>query len=364
MTSALRDGAVRPATGPIVRVEALVSGKLAPSSRFRVLQHVEPLHALGVHVSARPPRISKYASVPGRLARRRWARGLATTALQTGKLAVRLPGVARSWGAQVTWLEREVLPGHLTLEPVLHRPVVLDVDDAIWLLSPGHERATRAVAGRSACVAAGNDFLADWFSDVAPAVERVWTAVDTARFVPAPPRTGPFVVGWTGTGPSMRYLRRVAAALTRFLAEAPDARVTVMAEASDGLPGIPADRVEFVPWSPAVEASVLQGFDVGLMPLPSGDWARGKCAFKMLQYLACGVPAVVSPVGMNAQVLGMADVGVGASSDDEWVGALLELYRDRDRARSMGLAGRALVERSFSVAVIAPQLAELMRRYR
>jgi len=355
--------AQRGADAPL-RVEALVSGRLAPSSRFRVLQHVEPLRALGVDVSARPPRISKYASVPGRLRRRKWVAPLASGALQAGKLAVRLPGVARSWTAQVTWLEREVLPGHLTVEPLLHRPVVLDVDDAIWLLSPGHERAVRAVAGRSACVVAGNDFLADWFSATAPEVERVWTAVDTDRFAPGGARSGPFVVGWTGTGASLRYLRRAAAALTRFLAEAPDARVRVMADMSDGLPGLPPDRVDFVPWSPAAEATVLQGFDVGLMPLPSGDWARGKCAFKMLQYMACGVPSVVSPVGMNAQVLAMAEVGMGASTDDEWVEALLTLYRDRDRAGALGQAGRALVEQSFSVTAIAPQLAQVMRRYR
>jgi glycosyltransferase involved in cell wall biosynthesis len=347
-----------------VRVEALVSGRLAASSRFRVLQHVEPLGALGVRVSVRPPRISKYASVPGRWSRRRWVGPVAATTLKAGKLAVRLPGVARSWGAQVTWLEREVLPGHLTLEPLLHRPVVLDVDDAIWLLSPGHERTVRAVARRAACVVAGNDFLADWFAQVAPAVERVWTAIDTDRFVPAPPRSGPFVVGWTGSGSSLRYLRRVSGALARFLAQAPDARVMVMADVSDGLPGLPRDRLEFVPWSPAVEATVLQSFDVGLMPLPSGEWAQGKCAFKMLQYMSCAVPSVVSPVGMNAQVLAMADVGMGASSDDQWVEALMTLYRDRDRARALGETGRALVERSFSVSVIAPQLAELMRRYR
>ena len=347
-----------------LRVEALVSGRLAPSSRFRVLQHVGPLAAHGVHVSARPPRISKYASVPDRWTRRRWANPVATTALQAAKLATRLPGVARSWRAQVTWLEREVLPGHLTLEPLLHRPVVLDVDDAIWLLSPGHERTTRDVAARSACVVAGNDFLADFFSGLAPSVERVWTAVDTDRFQPSPEHDGPFVVGWTGTGSSLRYLRRVAGALTRFLDEAPDARVVVMADVSDGLPGIPPDRVDFVPWSPSVEASVLERFDVGLMPLPSGDWAKGKCAFKMLQYMACGVPAVVSPVGMNAQVLAMDDVGIGADAEDEWLDALLALYGDRARARALGQAGRALVERAFAVKVIAPQLAEIMRRCR
>ena len=361
---------------PELRVEAILSGRLAPSSRFRVLQHVAPLGRLGIDVSARPARISKYASVPGRLAARPAVGRAAGAALTGAKVAARLPGAARSWRADLTWLEREVLPGHLTLEPVLHRPVIFDVDDAIWLLSAGHERATRAIARRAACVVAGNDFLADWFASVAPAVERVWTAIDTDRFTPACPEDGPspgdpaspedgaFVVGWTGSGSSLRYLRATAPAIGRFLAEAPDARLVVMADAFVALPGIPADRVDLVRWSPDREASVIQRFDVGLMPLGSGDWAKGKCAFKMLQYLSCAVPAVVSPVGMNAEVLAMAEVGLAATTEDEWVEALLALYRDRDVAGALGRAGRDLAERAFSIPVIAPQLAATMRRFR
>jgi len=347
-----------------VRVEALVSGRTTPSSRFRVLQHIAPLHQLGVDVTATAPRISKYAAVPAVFTRHRGMAPAADFGLRAAKLAVRLPAAARSWRADVTWLEREIMPGRLTLEPLLHRPLLFDVDDAIWLLSPGHERATRAVARRAACVLAGNDFLADWFGSVAPAVERVWTAIDTARFVPRQRSGGRFVVGWTGSGSSIRYLAAIAGAVARFLAEAPDARLVVVSDVFVPLPGVPPERVDLVPWSPAAEATVIGEFDVGLMPLGRGTWAKGKCAFKMLQYLACAVPAVVSPVGMNAQILAMAEVGVAADDEDGWVEALLALYRDRDRAGTLGRQGRALAERDFSVPVVAAQLAAAMRRYR
>ena len=349
---------------PELRVEAIVSGRLAASSRFRVLQHVEPLHRLGIKVSARAPRISKYASAPVRWTRRPMVAPGAKLAMEGAKLASRMPGAARSWRADMTWLEREILPGHLTLEPLLHRPVLFDVDDAIWLLSPGHERATRAIARRAACVVAGNDFLADWFGSVAPAVERVWTAIDTDRFTPATDAHEGFVLGWTGSGSSLRYLRAIAPAIGRFMTEVSEARLVVMANAFIELPGIPVDRIELVPWSPTTEATVIQGFDVGLMPLTGGDWAKGKCAFKMLQYLSCAVPAVVSPVGMNTEVLAMAEVGLAASSDDEWVEALLTLYHDRDKADALGRTGRELAECAFALPVIAAQLATAMRRYR
>ena len=147
------------------------------------------------------------------------------------------------------------------------------------------------------------------------------------------------------------------------LAEVPEARLVVIADAFVPLPGVAEDRIDFVPWSPGVEAQAIGRFDVGLMPLGGGEWAKGKCAFKMLQYLACGVPAVVSPVGMNAEVLAMADVGVAAQTEDEWVEAVLALYRDPAQRRLLGETGRQLMERSFSMPVIAPQLAAAMRRY-
>ncbi len=347
-----------------VRVEAVVSGRLAASSRFRVLQHIDPLRGLGIEVDARIPRISKYASVPERWSRQRWAGALGETSLRAAKVAVRLPSVAGSWRADVTWLEREMVPGHLTLEPLLHRPLLFDVDDAIWLLSPGNERAVRATAERSACVVAGNDFIADWFSGVGGAVERVWTAIDTTRFVPAPTPDDGFVVGWTGSTATLHFLRVLEPALATFLRAAPDARLVVMADRAPTLAALPPERVHFVPWNPVTEATVPPSFDVGLMPLRDTDWSRGKCAFKMLQYMACAVPSVVSPVGMNAQVLQMADVGLPASNEDEWVEALLALHADRDLARRLGQQGRALAEQVFSVEAIAPQLADLMRRHR
>ena len=345
----------------MVRVQALISGRHAASSRFRVLQHVPALEALGITVAARPPRISKYASAPA--GRSHALHATLGVALSAAKVAVRVPPAARSWRADATWLEREVLPGRLTLEPFLHRPLFFDVDDAVWLLSAGHERATRAIAARATCVLAGNDYLAEWFSAVAGAVERVWTAVDTDRFTPGDGSDRPFTIGWTGSGSSMRYLQSIAPALARVLAEVPTARLAVVSDALVELSGVDPERVDFVPWSPAVEAEALRQVDVGLMPLGRGEWAKGKCAFKMLQYLSCGVPAVVSPVGMNVQVLAMDDVGLPAANDDQWVDAMLTLHRDPARAHTLGANGRALVERAFSIPVIAAQLASAMRRF-
>lgn len=350
-----------------VKVEAVLSGRLTASSRFRVLQYVDPLRKMGVRVTARPPGINKYASLPDRWRRRALVASVARPALRGIKVASRIPATARSWRSDVTWLEREVLPGRVTLERFLHRPLLFDVDDAIWLIAEGYERMAREIAARADCVLAGNDFLADWFARDARSVERVWTAVDTDRFRPRaaadPGPDGPFVVGWTGSGRTLQYLMAIERSLARFLTSTPDARLVVMADVAPKFQDLPPERVEFVRWNPYDEARVVGGFDVGLMPLPDTDWARGKCAFKLLQYLSCEVPAVASPIGMNQQVLDMAEVGIAASSPDDWTEALRTLHIDRECRKRLGDSGRKLVERSFSVKVVASQLADIFRRY-
>jgi glycosyltransferase involved in cell wall biosynthesis len=91
-------------------------------------------------------------------------------------------------------------------------------------------------------------------------------------------------------------------------------------------------------------------------------WARGKCSFKMLQYMACGIPVVVSPVGMNENVLAMGEIGMGATTIDDWVDTLSTLLKDQSLRLKMGQQGRQVVESYFSLDVIAPKLATLLQQ--
>jgi glycosyltransferase involved in cell wall biosynthesis len=119
--------------------------------------------------------------------------------------------------------------------------------------------------------------------------------------------------------------------------------------------------VRYVPWSPAAEAGFLASITLGVMPLDDGPWERGKCSFKMLQYLAAGRPCVVSPVGMNREVLAQAEIGLAATSCGEWVTALSAILADRAGAEQLGAAGRALVQRRYSLDALTPRLAGLIR---
>lgn len=348
----------------MIRVAALTSGPNVPSTRFRIRQHVGPLRALGVSVREHCPRLSKHSPTPGayRFGTHRPGTGIYEAWLGL-KLLDRATGVLGSWRADVTWLTRNLIPGHATLERLLRRPLVLDVDDAVWLQRPHGAEASRALARRAALVIAGNAFLADYYAGCGAETLVVPTAIDTARFRP-PPQRGErerFVIGWTGIADNLASLAPLEGALGSFLAAHPQAELLVVADQAPRFAGIPPRRVRFVPWSPAVEAEAVARMDVGLMPLPDDEWSRGKCSYKMLQYMACGVPALVSPVGMNAEILALGEVGLPASAPQEWADALEHLFTDRARGRQLGQRGREIAQAHFSREVVSRALASALR---
>jgi hypothetical protein len=120
-----------------------------------------------------------------------------------------------------------------------------------------------------------------------------------------------------------------------------------------------ASWIEHRPWSLATEAADLASFDIGIMPLPDTDWARGKCGYKILQYFSAGVPAVASPVGVNSELIG-SDRGLLAASTTDWHSALERLIDDAAERRERGAAAREFVEREYSYQRWAPELAALL----
>lgn len=342
---------------------ALTGSANQPSSRFRVRQHLPRLAAQGVDVTDVQPRIDRHADLlPPRLNRVRALRWPTKALTHVVKAASRGPDAARTYQGDVTWLQRELVPGVPSWEPLLRRPMVLDVDDAIWLSPPAGKAMARTLARAADVVVAGNRYLAEWFGPHARRLEILPTAVDTERYTPRPRADeGRFVIGWIGTSSNLGFVREIAPALQAVLQARPEAELHVVSNAPPDLPGVPPERVRFVRWSPDVEVSALQAFDVGLMPLADEPWTRGKCAFKMLQYMACGQPVVVAPVGMNADVLDKAELGFAARTRSDWSEALIALAEDRDRAAAMGAAGRRVVEAEYSSAVVGDALTRLFR---
>lgn len=343
--------AISSAKAPYLRVAALTQGIHVPSTRFRVEQHINALSLLGIDIDHEPARHGAYP--PGnKLGRLSWLpRAVADASLR----------VLHANKSDVCLLQRELVSTLHTAERMIKRPFVFDVDDAIFLHKRG--RSIDAIAKNARLIICGNSFLADHFSSTG-AVEILPTAVDTSRFVPAPDSTTRPVIGWSGSSSGFAYLESIQEPLRIVLERFPDAVFSVIADRPPTLPELPAEQLRFTQWNEDTEVQGLQTFTVGVMPLSDMPWSRGKCSFKMLTYMAVGVPVVVSPVGMNGEVLAMGDCGLAAISSDDWVDSLTTLLLDQDRSAEMGKAGRRIVELHYSRDVIAPRLAELLQSVR
>jgi glycosyltransferase involved in cell wall biosynthesis len=326
----------------MIKVTALTSSRNDPSTRFRVRQFISPLREFGVEVAEHYPLISKYRTEP----------------LPPLTMLTRLPGLLASRFGDITWFGRELVSGRATLETFAGKKRLFDVDDAIWLVYPN--AFSEEIALRCDGVIAGNSFLAEHYRQHGARVWVVPTSVDTEIWRPAPEsERAHWTIGWTGTWSNLKYLYAVEEPLAEFLVQHQESRLLIVCDRRPQFKSIPSDRWRFIEWSPGAEVRPVQEMDVGLMPLADTEWARGKCAFKMLSYMSSGVPVVATPVGVNEEIFQKARVGLPARAPDDWYAALRSLYTDRQAARDMGLAGRSIVEADYSVKNSTRMLAQI-----
>lgn len=334
-----------------ITVATFTGGPRLPSARLRVLQHESSLGNMGIHLRRFDSSHGLYPPDGGAARRTRWlVQELTSRAWQVTR--------SRFERQDVSFLQREFVSTVRTLEGLTQAPRVLDVDDAVWLVS--RRDAASKIASRCDLVVAGNSFLAEYFSRFAKVVV-VPTAVDVDYYRPAADNLNSrTIIGWSGLSSGFSYLRHVTDAVRKLMVTHPGLEFHVLSDRAPVL-DLPADRVHFVEWSLQTEPRFLQSLSVGLMPLDATDWERGKCSYKMLAYLASGVPAVVSPVGMNLEVLARGDVGRQASTTDEWIGALGELIDDPSLSRRLGANGRRLAVERYSNSVVAPMIGSALR---
>ena len=338
-------------------------GDLGASSRVRLGQFVPGLAARGIAVETLPLLGNAYvrdlyAGRPRRL-----------PAL-AGAYARRAAAMLARRPADLLWVEKELLPfAPAWAERALlaGRPYVVDYDDATFHSYDLHPNALvrraygckvdRLMRG-ARLVAAGNDYLAERARAAgARRVEILPSVVDMQHYGAAAPAPGaPFTIGWVGSPGSERLLEGVAGVLAESVAAG--ARVVLVGASARALPGVPH---ETRPWTEATEAADIGTFDVGIMPLADSPWERGKCGFKLIQYMAAGRPVVASPVGVNAEIVIEGETGFLAPDADTWRSALGRLRADAPLRTAMGAAGRTRAEARYSLAVATPRFADLLR---
>lgn len=275
----------------------------------------------------------------------------------------------------LVWIEYEVFPYMPAVAERLLRlfrkPYVVDYDDAVFhnydrsgngLIRVLLGNKIDVVMRNSACVVAGNEYLATRARKAgARRIELVPTVVDSERyqFWESDPTTRP-IIGWIGSPSTQGYVVDIRNALTKACDETGARLLLVGATDSvrQQLPGIPVDVVR---WTEESEATLVAQMDVGIMPLEDGPWEKGKCGYKLIQYMACGVPVVASPVGVNVEIVNENHCGQLAESVTEWAEALTGILSSRPRQSELGLAGRKAVEQKYSLQVQAPVLAGILR---
>jgi len=211
----------------------------------------------------------------------------------------------------------------------------------------------------AACVFAGSEYLAEYAKRTNDSVVVVPTVVDTDRF-PLKRHVQSdraLVLGWIGSPSSTAYLTGIFPTIEKLTQIRPVKVIVIGATPFD----VSECDVEFREWSEETEISDLLECDIGIMPLSDVPWARGKCAFKLIQYMACGLPVVASPVGANAGVVGK-DAGFLASTPEEWLQAFTALADDAQMRERMGRVGRQIVERQFSLRATGPVVLKSLQR--
>lgn len=339
----------------------------APSTRYRVEQYLPYLRAHGVQcavvrfIASRQFYQTMYQ--PGQNGRK---------ALYTvGRMAARLGHLLRSRRYDVVFIQREAAPyGPAFIEQMmagLGTPLVYDFDDAVYLRrsTAANRRVamlkqpqkTATIIQKSTHVIAGNRFLAAYAQRYNSEVTIIPTTLDTERYTLRPKRTGAEItIGWVGTTTNVAYLHLIQEPLAQ-LAQRHAVRLLVVGGDVD-LPGVP---VVCQPWRLENEIADLHAFDIGIMPLVDDEWTRGKCGFKALQYMAVGVPAVVSPVGVNADFIRSGQNGFLADSAESWLTHLTALVESAELRQRVGLAGRQTVVEQFSLQQHAPRLLGVLQ---
>ncbi len=342
-------------------------GRLAASSRYRFLQFLPALEKDGIHSDVSPLLSDEYLE-------QKFRTGRVNIRFALEALFRRVKVLIQSARYDAVLLYSEAYPYAPGLLVWLLRrrgiPYIYDYDDAVFHTYDHHElwpvrfflgNKIRKIIAGAFCVFAGNRYLAEYAREAGGVVEIVPTVVDLRRYASTKVhRIEPdeLTIGWIGSPSTAQYLELIQKPLAEFCRKR-RARVVLVGSGPIELRDVP---LEMRDWSEETEVEDLLEFDVGIMPLPDSGWARGKCGFKLIQYMACGLPVIASPVGANLDIVTDGVEGLLAGTSEQWLNSLERLAASSELRESMGAAGRARVERSFCTTAVLSTISRQIRQ--
>lgn len=271
------------------------------------------------------------------------------------------------------WLQQEAFPWvpgwfeKICLKAKV--PIVTDYDDAFFHRYDLHNmhfirkflgNKIDTIMNFSDVVTAGNEYLAERSrKNKTRSVEMIPSVIDITKYsIKDYEKKTKFIIGWLGSPATVKYLSYIKEQLKEFCKDGNSELNLVGANKVD----FEGFTINLIKWTQETEVNEIHKFDIGIMPLPDTPWERGKCGFKLIQYMACGIPVIASPVGVNSEIVEHGINGYLAKKPEDWIHYFNILKNNSELRQKMGLAGRELVEKKFTYQATAPKLIEVFER--
>ncbi len=332
----------------------------APSQRFRFEQYFNSLNEKGVKYDIKPfinSQTWKILYKKGHL----FKKVIGILSGFRGRFAL----MFASYKYNYIFIHREASPigppfFEWFVSKVWRKKIIYDFDDAIWLPNTSssnrivsgikHHSKVRKICGWAHRVSVGNSYLKDYARSFNDHVVINPTTIDTENLhnpsLASKPKNEEFTIGWTGTHSTLRYLKTLLPVLDQLNKEVKFRFLII----SNQDPKLKRKYIQYIPWNKDTEIADLSQMDVGVMPLEDDQWARGKCGFKALQYMALEIPALVSPVGVNKEIVDHGENGFICHTPEDWHDNIRVLMANRDAIKRFGKAGREKVIHHYSVS--------------
>lgn len=273
----------------------------------------------------------------------------------------------------VVFIQKVLLPkAYLRLLSLLKKKIVFDFDDSIYLTQQSaadnsgariknliEKRLFRHTIMSSALIIVENNYTKKYAERYNSNIIIIITGpIDTDRYTPAADVVSKgepvgICIGWIGTPANTPYLKPLFPVFRRLYRQYPSVYFKTIGAAPLDLPDI---NIRQAIWTLETEVHEFHEFDIGIMPLPDDEWSRSKGGYKLLQYMAIGIPSVASPVGINAGIIRNGENGFLSGDEDEWYERLSFLIANADKRRAMGAKARKIAEQEYSFAIAAPKL--------
>jgi glycosyltransferase involved in cell wall biosynthesis len=240
---------------------------------------------------------------------------------------------------------------------VFRKKIIYDFDDAIWIkdVSDVNKKLswlkfpnkTEKIISYANFIIAGNNYLANYALQFNNNVKVIPTTIDVNYHFSHKviKQNEKIRIGWTGTITTNNHLKLLFSVLAELKKKYPQVELVMISNATIADSSF---EITYQQWNKTTEIEDLSSFDIGIMPLPNDEWAKGKCGFKGLQYMALEIPTIMSPVGVNTEIIQDGENGFLATSEADWIEKLSRLIESKELREKIGKAGRKTVENRYS----------------